>query len=106
MAAIPTLSRRERAPLVTDAIPPSLRRGGATQLQVLGLCLVGAIVLALFASRDTPGWAERRGDSALDHRLRGVAGAWDEAMQSLGFTAPHEALRAAMDRALDQRWEN
>ena len=72
MAALPTLSRRERAPLVTDAIPPSLRRGGATPRQVLVLCLVGAIVLALFASRDTPGWAERRGDSALDHLLAKV----------------------------------
>ena len=104
MAALPTLSRRERAPLVTDAIPPSLRRGGATPRQVLVLCLVGAIVLALFASRDTPGWAERRGDSALDHRLRDIAGAWDAAMETLGLTDPHEALRAAMGRALDRQW--
>jgi hypothetical protein len=99
-----TLSPRDRAPLVTDAIPPSLRRGGATPRQVLGICLLGALVLAFFASRDTPGWAERLGDSWLDHRVRTIAGAWDSAMEQLHFTDPHEALRAAMGRALDQQW--
>ena len=99
-----TLSQRERAPLVTDAIPPSLRRGGATPRQVLGICLLGALVVALFASRDTPGWAERLGDSELNHRLRTIAGAWDSAMERLHFTEPHEALRAAMGQALDQQW--
>ena len=99
-----TLSRGERAPLVTDAIPPSLRRGGTTARQVLGICLVGALALAFFASRDTPGWAERLGDSGLDHRLRMVTGAWDSAMEQLHLTDPHEALRAAMGRALDWQW--
>ncbi|HWB52468.1 MAG TPA: hypothetical protein VG651_25415 [Stellaceae bacterium] len=99
-----TLSRGERAPLVTDAIPPRLRRGGAAPRQVLGICLVGALTLALFASRDTPGWAERRGDSWLDHQCRTIAGAWDSAMEQLHLTDPHEALRAAMNRALDWRW--
>lgn len=99
-----TLSRNERAPLVTDAIPPSLRRGGATPRQMLGICLVGAIVLAFFASRDTPGWAERLGDSWLDHRVRTIAGSWDSAMEQLGLTVPHERLRAAMGRALDWQW--
>jgi hypothetical protein len=103
-APTPSLSQRERAPLVTDAIPPSLRRGGGSPRQVLGICLVGAIVLACFASRDTPGWAERLGDSTLDHRLRGIAGSWDSAMEQLGLTHPHEALRAAMGRALDWQW--
>ena len=104
MAVLPTLSRRERAPLVTDAIPPNLRRRGVTQRQVLAMCLVGAIALALFASRDTPGWAERLGDSWLDHRLRDVAGSWDSAMETLGLTVPHEALRDAMNRALGWQW--
>jgi hypothetical protein len=100
-----TLSRRERAPLVTDAIPPSLRRGGATPRQVLGICLLGVLVLAFFASRDTPGWAERLGDSWFDHRLRTIAGGWDSAMETLHLTGPHEALRAAMGRALDWQWD-
>ena len=99
-----SLSRNERAPLVTDAIPPRLRRRGANQRQVLGICLIGALVLAFFASRDTPGWAERLGDSPLDHQLRTIAGTWDSAMEQLRLTDPHEALRAMMNRALDWRW--
>ena len=100
------MSRGERAPLVTDAIPPSLRRHGATPRQMLAICLIGAIAVAFFASRDTPGWAERLGDSWLDHRLRTITGAWDGAMEQLHLTDPHEALRAAMGRALDWRWDS
>jgi hypothetical protein len=98
------LTRSERAPLVTDAIPPALRRRGITQRQAFLTCLVGALMVALFASRDTPSWAERLGDSALDHKLRSVAVAWDETMERLGLTAPHERLRDAMHRALDWQW--
>jgi hypothetical protein len=98
------LSQRDRAPLVTDAIPPSLWRQGANSRQVLAICLLGALVLAFFASRDTPEWAERLGDSALDHQVRNVVGAWDSAMGTLDLTKPHEALRAAMHRALDWQW--
>jgi len=98
------LTRSERAPLVTDAIPPSLRRRGANPRQVLAICLIGAIMVAFLASRDTPGWAERLGDSWLDHRLRSIAGGWDGAMETLRLTDPHEALRAAMGRALDWQW--
>jgi hypothetical protein len=96
--------RNERAPLVTDAIPPSLRRRGVTARQMLAACLVGALMAALFGSRDTPGWAERLGDTALDHRARDIAGSWDQAMQQFGLTRPHEILRAAMHRALDLGW--
>ena len=92
------------APLVADAIPPSLRQRGIGPRQVLGACLAGAVMLALFASRDTPGWAERLGDTSLDHQLRSIAGAWDAAMERLGLVGPHEALRAAMSRALDWQW--
>ena len=99
-----SLSRHEHAPLVTDAIPRSLRRGGVTVRQMLAACLIGAIALALFASSDTPGWAERLGDSALDHRLRGIAGAWDATMERLNFAAPHDQLRDAMQRALGWQW--
>ena len=98
------LTRSERAPLVTDAIPPSLRRRGANPRQILAICLISALALAFFASRDTPGWAERLGDSWFDHRLRDIAGSWDGAMETLHLTDPHEALRAAMGRALDWQW--
>jgi hypothetical protein len=100
-----SLSPRDRAPLVTDAIPPSLWRQAANPRQVFAMCLIGAIVLALFASRDTPGWAERLGDTALDHRVRDIVGVWDGKMEALGFTRPHEALRSAMQRILDERWD-
>jgi hypothetical protein len=99
-----TLTRSERAPLVTDAIPPELRRRGVTQRQFLAAALIGALVLALLASRDTPGWAERLGDTAFDHQIRSIAGAWDETMERLGLTRAHEALRDAMQRALDWQW--
>jgi len=99
-----TLTQRERAPLVTDAIPPRLRQGGATPRQVLAMCLVGALVLAGLASRDTPGWAERLGVTWLDHRLRDIAGAWDTTMEQLHLTQPHDRLRDAMQRVLDWQW--
>lgn len=99
-----SLSHSERAPLVTDAIPPALRRRGGSPRHVLAVCLIGAVVLALFASRDTPGWAERRGDTALDHEIRAVAGAWDETMETLGLTRPHDALRTAMGRLFGLTW--
>jgi hypothetical protein len=99
------VSRSDRAPLITDAIPPTLRRGGANSRQMLAICLVGALVVAFLGSRDTPGWAERLGDSWLDHHLRMIAGSWDDAMGTLRLTEPHEALRAAMGRALDWRWD-
>jgi len=100
------LDQRERAPLVTDAIPPMLRRRGVTQRRVFAACVVAALIVALSASRDTPGWAERLGDSWLDHRIRDVAGAWDETMETFGLTWPHDRLRDAMQRALDWQWSS
>ena len=99
-----TSSSRDRTPFVTDAIPPALRRRGLTASQMFGVCLAGALVLAISASSDTPEWAERLGDTSLDHKLRGIAEAWDDTMQTLGFTRMHATLRDAMRRALDWQW--
>jgi hypothetical protein len=99
-----SLTHAERAPLVTDAIPPPLLRRGITQRQFLVTALVGALVLALFASSDTPGWAERLGNSALDHQVRNIGGVWDKTMERLNLTGPHDRLRDAMQRALDWQW--
>ena len=99
-----TLTRSERAPLVTDAIPLPLRRRGVTARQLFATALIGALVLALLASRDTPGWAERLGDSALAHHIRSIVGAWDATMEGLGLTGPHDRLRDAMQHALDWQW--
>jgi len=99
-----TMTRGERAPLVTDAIPAALRRRGNSQRQVFLMCVAGALVVALFASGDTPGWTERLGDTWLDHRVRDVAGAWNETMETLSLTAPHDRIRDAMQRILDWQW--
>jgi hypothetical protein len=99
-----SMSRGERAPLVTDAIPPALRRRGGNQRRMFLACVAGALMVALLASRDTPGWAEQLGDTALDHRVRDVVGKWDETMETLGLTAPHDRLRDAMHRVLDWQW--
>jgi hypothetical protein len=98
------LTRSERAPLVTDAIPPALRRHRGTPRQVFAAILIGTAILALFASRDTPGWAERLGDVPFAHRARDIAGSWDRAMEELGLTRPHDILRQAMQRLLDSPW--
>ena len=99
-----SLSPSERAPLVTDAVPPALRQRGANSRRMLAVCLIGAIALALFASRDTPGWAERLGNSPLDHEVRAVVESWDRAMEALGLVRPHKMLRAAMQRLLERQW--
>jgi hypothetical protein len=83
-----------------DAIPPELRRRGGSPRQVLALCLVGTLVLALFASRDLPGWADRFEDPGIAR----LAGEWDAAMARLGLVRPHEALREAMARLLAAGW--
>jgi hypothetical protein len=98
------MPRREQAPLITDAIPGALRRRGITPRRMFATCLIGALALALFASRDLPGWAERLGDAPLAHYARSLAGDWDRAMEDFGLVHPHEALRAAMGRFLDWQW--
>jgi hypothetical protein len=98
------MTRSERAPLVTDAIPPALRRRGVTQRQVFATCLAGALMVALLASHDTPGWTEHLGDTPFVHRLRDAITAWDDAMDRAGLSRPHETLRDAMQRVLDRQW--
>jgi hypothetical protein len=87
-----------------DAIPLRLRRSGGTPRQVLAASLIGAVVLALFASRDLPSWSERLGGGTIAQRIQGLAGEWDQALDGLGLTRPHEALRDAVRRLLDWQW--
>ena len=91
-------------PVSADAIPLTLRRRGGSQRQVLALAAVGAVVLALFASPDLPGWADRLGDGSLAEAMRPIAGDWDRAMARLGLTRPHEALRDAVQRMQQWQW--
>ena|SRR5436190_20012393 len=92
------------APVSTDAIPLTLRRRGGTPRQVLAMSLAGAAVLALFASRDLPGWAERLGDGPIADRVRPVVEEWDRVMERVDLTRPHEILRDTIHRLLDARW--
>jgi len=100
------LTRSERAPLVTDAIPPHLRRRGITQRQLFMACAIAAAMPALLASHDTPAWTEHLGDSRFVHRLRDTIAAWDEEMERSGLSRPHEMLREAMARLLNLQWSD
>jgi hypothetical protein len=87
-----------------DAIPVRLRAQGGTPRQVLALTLVGTLVLAALASRDLATWLDRQGGGPLIEPLQHAAAQWDGAMERLGLTRPHDALRAAMRRLLDWQW--
>ena len=98
---------RELTPTTTpsaDAIPLRLRCGSGSPRQVLALVLVGAIVLALFASRDLTSWLNRLGDGPIAAPLQHAAAEWDDAMATLELVRPHEALRLAIHRLLDWQW--
>jgi hypothetical protein len=92
------------AGITADAIPLALRRRGGTPRQVLGLTVIGIFALALFASRDLPSWTDRLGDLPFGEQTHTVAVRWDNAMDSLGLTEPHEALRRAIRHLLDWEW--
>jgi hypothetical protein len=87
-----------------DAIPLALRRRGGTPRQVLALTVIGTLGLALFASRDLPSWTDRLGDLPFGEQMHVVAVKWDSAMDSVGLTEPHEALRRAIRHLLDWEW--
>ena len=86
-----------------DAIPMRLRRRGASPRQVLAMTLIGAGAGGIRVAR--PGDLARpvRGGPVLEP-LQQAATQWDGAMDRLGLTRPHDALRAAMRRSLDWQW--
>lgn len=88
----------------SDAIPVGLRRRGGTARQVFAATLIGAVVLALLAAADLPGWADRLDEGPLVETVRPIANRWSGAMERLGLSRPHEALRDAMRRAMDWPW--
>jgi hypothetical protein len=85
-----------------DAIPLTLRRRGGTPLQVLAITLIGAAVLAVFASHDLVSWLDRMGSDPMLMPVRHAAAAWDGAMDRLGLAWPAEALRNLIRGALDR----
>lgn len=93
------------APPSADAIPaPLRRRASGTPWQVFAVALVGALALAMFASRDLSSWLNRLGDGPMLIPLQHAAAGWDRAMGRLGLTAPAAVLRRAIGDALDRQW--
>lgn len=88
-----------------DAIPLKLRRSGGSPRQVLAVTLVGALVLAVFASHDLSAWLGRLGGGPILEPTQRIAVQWDGAMDRLGLTRPHEALRHTIRRLLDWQWD-
>ena len=68
------------------------------------MALIGAVVLALFASRDLTSWLNRFGDGPIIGPLQHAAVEWDDAMETLRLVRPHEAMRLAIHRLLDWQW--
>ncbi len=105
MVAVETELTPTTAAPSADAIPLKLRRRGGSPRQVLALTLIGTLVLAVFASRDLSSWLERLGDGPILAPLQHAAAEWDGAMDRLGLTRPHEALRGTIRRLLDWEWD-
>jgi hypothetical protein len=87
-----------------DAIPRALCRRGGTPRQVLAMTVIGTLLLAVFAAPDLSSWLDRMGGGSLLEPLQNAAAEWRDAVARLGLTGPHEAIRAAMRRALEWRW--
>jgi hypothetical protein len=104
MVAVETELTPATAAPSADAIPSKLRRSGGTPRQVFALTVAGTLVLAVFASRDLSTWTERFGDGAAAQTVHDLAAQWDGAMDRLGLTRPHDALRLAIRRLLDWEW--
>jgi hypothetical protein len=98
----PTPSRRASA---VDAIPPALRRGGGTPRQVLAMTMIGTLLLAVLAASDLSSWLNRMGGGPILEPLQDAAAEWETAVARFGLTEPHEAIRAAMRRVLEWRWD-
>ena len=86
-----------------DAIPLRLRRSGGTPRKVLAMTVIGTLLLAVFAAPDLSSWLNRMGGGPLLEKLQDAAAEWDAALARLGLAEPHEAIRAAMRRALEWR---
>src|SRR3954464_8538660 len=89
-----------------DAIPLALRRTGGTPRQVLAMIVIGTLLLAVFAAPDLSSWLNRMGGGPLLEPLQNAAAEWEAEVARLGLTAPHEAIRAGMRRALAWRWDD
>jgi hypothetical protein len=93
-------------PAGTNAIPLSLRQRGGTPRQVLAMSVIGTLLLAVFAAPDLRSWLDRMGGGPVLEPLQNAAAEWEAEVARLGLTAPHEAIRAAVRRMLEWRWQD
>lgn len=106
MVALEKELAKPASPLASsaDAIPLALRRRGGTPRQVLAMTVIGTLLLAVFAAPDLSSWLDRMGGGKVLEPLQNAAAAWEAEVARFGLTAPHEAIRAGMRRALEWRW--
>jgi hypothetical protein len=83
----------------TDAIPPSDRKHAASPRGVLIACLLGAIVLLLFCSRELSAWADQKLPELSD-----ATKAIDDTLDAIYLAAPYDAIHAFMQRLSDKRF--
>ncbi|HEY1798941.1 MAG TPA: hypothetical protein VGG57_22705, partial [Stellaceae bacterium] len=65
------------------------------------MCVIGTLVLGVFASRDLVTWTQRFENARLNH----FAEEWDGWMAGVGLVRPHETLRSAVARLVGMGWE-
>ncbi len=90
--------------LITDGIP----KGGpvrGTPFGVLLATLIAALMLAFTASRGLPEWADAKGDSEIATTIADAAERWADALERLGLTEPHDAVRKWVRRIELTRWQ-
>jgi hypothetical protein len=68
------------------------------------MTVIGTLLLAIFAASDLSAWLDRMGGGPVLEPLQNAAAEWNAEMTRLGLTAPHQAIRAAVRRALEWRW--
>lgn len=68
------------------------------------MTVIGTLVLAVLAAPDLSSWLDRMGGGPILEPLQNAAAEWETALARVGLTEPHEAIRAAMRRALEWRW--
>jgi hypothetical protein len=71
----------------TDAIPQGDRKHTASPRGVLIACLLGAVMLLLFCSRELPAWTDQKLPELSD-----AAKAIDDTLDAVHLTAPYDAI--------------
>ncbi|HVJ53035.1 MAG TPA: hypothetical protein VM689_11255 [Aliidongia sp.] len=95
--------QRPPPPKITDGIPAGASRN--TPLQLVLMLVIGTALLALFASRSLPTWAEAKGDGTIAMVVDDWAERWADGLERLGLTRPHDVVRRAIRRAELKRWK-